>query len=528
MKATNAVILAAGKSSKFFPPLYDKPKGLFTFRGEVLIERQIEQLQAAGIPRITVVLGYEKEQFFYLEEKYGVDLVINTHYFDESNLASLDAARDRLGETFLCCADHWYENNPFIGQEFTASTRLVAHVADARHEFTVDQAQDGRLDRLRCGAESGLCLMGYAFLTTEFCQRLMRLYDAEKDILGVKNLHWEQFWGMHANELPLYGKPLMEGFHEFDSLGDLQRLDQAVLDNVSQEAISNICRLLSCSKWDIRDIEPLNKGLTNVSFSFYVGDKRYVYRHPGASASALVDRPTEVIAQTAAHEVGVDPSLIAIDAAGWKLSRYVEAVRDFDYNDPALLKAGIEQVKRFHASGATCAYTVDPLAEGDRLQELASSKKGDLKARHAELHERLVRLWHHVELDGWPKVLCHNDTYAPNWIVGADELCYIDWEYAAMGDRCNDLATPVVHDSLSQEKADEIIGYYFDGAPTFEQRRHAYAVLALCGWRWYNWGVFKNTLEEDGYIMYPGWKACKHYLPLALDMYENPQNYEEA
>lgn len=528
MKAANAVILAAGKSSKFFPPLYDKPKGLFTFCGEVLIERQIKQLQEAGITDITVVLGYEKEQFFYLEDTFGVNLVINTHYFDESNLASLSAVRGRLGETLLCCADHWFDENPFVNQEFEASTRLVAPAVNARHEFIVDQAQDGRLDNLRCGAESGICLMGYAFLTTEFCQQFMRLYDAEKDILGVKNLHWEQFWGRHAGELPLYGKPLMEGFHEFDSLADLQKLDQAVLDNVSQEAINNICQLLSCNKWDIRDIEPLNKGLTNVSFSFYVGDNRYVYRHPGASASALVNRDAEVTAQRAAIEIGIDPSVIAIDRAGWKLSRYVEAAGDFNYNDDALLKAGMEQIRRFHACGVACDYAVDPLAEGDRLQELASSKKGDLKTRHAAIHADLVRLWHYVELDGWPKVLCHNDTYAPNWIVGKDELCCIDWEYAAMGDRCADIATPVVHDSLTEEQADALINHYFEGSPTFEQRRHAYGVMALCGWRWYNWGLFKNTLEEDGYIMYPGWKALKRYLPRALDMYENPQNHPEA
>ena len=45
----SAIILAAGKSSKFFPPLYDRPKGLFEYRGEVLIERQIRQLHEAGI-----------------------------------------------------------------------------------------------------------------------------------------------------------------------------------------------------------------------------------------------------------------------------------------------------------------------------------------------------------------------------------------------------------------------------------------------------------------------------------------------
>ncbi len=45
----NAIILAAGKSSRFAPFTYEKPKGLFRVKGEILVERQIEQLLQAEI-----------------------------------------------------------------------------------------------------------------------------------------------------------------------------------------------------------------------------------------------------------------------------------------------------------------------------------------------------------------------------------------------------------------------------------------------------------------------------------------------
>lgn len=64
----NAVILAAGTSSRFAPLSYEKPKGLITVRGEVLIERQIRQLKEAGIQEILIVVGYQKEKFEYLEK----------------------------------------------------------------------------------------------------------------------------------------------------------------------------------------------------------------------------------------------------------------------------------------------------------------------------------------------------------------------------------------------------------------------------------------------------------------------------
>ena len=66
-KVENAVIMAAGLSSRFAPISYEKPKGVLRVRGEVLVERQIEQLRAAGIEDITVVVGYKKgvSHFFH-------------------------------------------------------------------------------------------------------------------------------------------------------------------------------------------------------------------------------------------------------------------------------------------------------------------------------------------------------------------------------------------------------------------------------------------------------------------------------
>ena len=61
-RVQNAVILAAGMSTRFAPISYEKPKGILTVRGEVLIERQIRQLQEAGITDITVANDYREDR----------------------------------------------------------------------------------------------------------------------------------------------------------------------------------------------------------------------------------------------------------------------------------------------------------------------------------------------------------------------------------------------------------------------------------------------------------------------------------
>lgn len=518
-RVKTAIILAAGKSSQFFPPLYDKPKGLFEYKGEVLIERQIRQLREAGVEDIAVVVGYEKERFFYLQDRFGVDLVLSTRWADESNLSSLDLVRDRLGGSFLCCADHWYAENPFVGfGGGDRSVRMVREQGDATRELVADVCAGGRLANLRCGAPSGTCMVGAAYIAPEWAERFFGLYDRERGYIGVKGLLWEQFWGRHADELPLFASAAPEGMLEFDSMEELG--EDGVLANVSPAAIANICSLLSCEPEEITHIKPLNAGLTNVSFSFHLRHEKYVYRHPGVSSSALVDRDAEVVAERTAMELGIDPSVIDISPEGWKLSRFVPSSRSFDYENPADLAAGVGQIRAFHESGASCALAVDLLSEGDRLLELASPRKGEAVGRLAGLRRRLDRVWHHVELDEWPKVLCHNDTYAVNWIVGDEGLCMIDWEYAGMNDPMNDLAAMVVRDGLSHDKGDEILELYFGRGLSLEEKRHAYGVFALSSWYWMCWCLFKDTLGEDGFFMLRSWRTLNHYLPLALKMYE--------
>lgn len=109
----NAIIMAAGLSSRFAPISYEKPKGVLKVRGEVLIERQIHQLLEAGITDITVVVGYKKEYFFYLEEKYGVKIVVNPDYATRNNNSTLWYVKDQLDNTYICSSDDYFTQNPF-------------------------------------------------------------------------------------------------------------------------------------------------------------------------------------------------------------------------------------------------------------------------------------------------------------------------------------------------------------------------------------------------------------------------------
>ena len=113
----NAVILAAGFGSRFVPITYELPKGLVPVRGEPLLERQIRQLQEKGINDIIIAVGYLKEKFDYLIDKFGVRLVYNPEYAVKNNLASLYYVRAYLKNSYILSADNWMDTNIFNAAE---------------------------------------------------------------------------------------------------------------------------------------------------------------------------------------------------------------------------------------------------------------------------------------------------------------------------------------------------------------------------------------------------------------------------
>ena len=173
-RVDNAVILAAGLSSRFVPISYERPKGLLKVRGEVLIERQIKQLQAAGIKEIFVVVGYKQESFYYLEEKFGVHLVINKDYSTRNNNASLMLLREHLGNTYVCSSDNYFEKNPF--EKYVRRAYYSAEYAQGpTTEWCLKEDADGRITGAEIGGHDAWYMIGDAYFDRKFSQAFRRI-----------------------------------------------------------------------------------------------------------------------------------------------------------------------------------------------------------------------------------------------------------------------------------------------------------------------------------------------------------------
>ncbi|QPL05835.1 MULTISPECIES: phosphotransferase [Actinomyces] len=524
-KVDNAVIMAAGLSSRFAPISYERPKGTLRVRGEVLIERQIEQLHAAGITDVTVVVGYKKEYFFYLIEKYGVDIVVNREYASRNNNGSLWLVRDRLANTYVCSSDDYFTTNPFEPYVYQAYYS-AQYIAGPTEEWCIQTGPAGRITGATVGGADTLVMLGHVYFdrafSTRFNQVLEKVYHRPETI----PLLWESIYLDHVKELDMVVRPYPEGvINEFDSLDELRAFDPGFMENLDSEVFTHIALTLGCDPNDVSDFYPLKQGITNLSCHFSVGDDEYVYRHPGAGTEKMVDRHAEFEALTLARDAGVDRTFVDGDVdKGWKISRFVPGSRNLDVTIPDELRKAMRLSRHLHDAGAEMTRSFDFVEEGLRYEALLSDHGPIEVPGYHELREKVLRLKAHADADGFPRVPSHNDFFPPNFLVAQDgHIDLIDWEYAGMSDVAADFGTMVVCTAeMDEALAEQALEYYFKRVPTAVERRHFWAYVVLAGWCWYVWALLKEAEGDDvGEWLLTYYRYAVDDIDTLLAQYEN-------
>lgn len=225
-RVDNAIIMAAGYSARCMPLSNVMPKGLFRIKGEVLIEREIEQLIEAGVTEIVVVTGFMSEKFEYLKDKYGVILVNNADYDKYNNMASLYAAQEYIKNSYILCSDNYYEENVF--HKYIYSSYYSCVYSDAYcDEFCVQEVdKDGFILSIHRGGERAWYTIGDCFFNREFSEKFCKFMNDEWDNLQTRSMLMDDFHIKHIKDLPLKkierpGRSVLE----FDTLEEIKEYD---------------------------------------------------------------------------------------------------------------------------------------------------------------------------------------------------------------------------------------------------------------------------------------------------------------
>ena len=275
----NAIIMAAGVSSRFAPLSYEKPKALITVNGEVLIERQIRQLREVGINEIVVVVGYKKEQFYYLKEKFGVIIVENPEYNTRNNNASIYVAQKYIHNSYICSADNCFTQNPFT-KMVEESFYSVVYSNGKTDEWCVDIDNNEYITGVKIGGENSWYMLGHVFWSESFSEKFLGILNDEYNLPQTKNLLWESIYIKHIDELKMKVKKYDDNYiFEFDTLDELRRFDKSYINDTKSKILKKIAKQNNCIEKDIVDVSVIKdeKGINAIGFQYKINNEKYSY-----------------------------------------------------------------------------------------------------------------------------------------------------------------------------------------------------------------------------------------------------------
>lgn len=495
-RVNNAVILAAGASSRFIPLSLEQPKGLYEVKGEKLIERQIQQLKDAGINNITMILGYKKEMFFYLGDKYGVKFIINDAFNIKNNIESLYLARNELKNTYVCVSDSYFVENPFNQYEYQTFNAGVI-VDKETDEMYVDISADERIINMEKNRKYGRVLLGHAFWKKEFSTAFIELAECDRKIGKYATSFWEGIVKDNLADLPpIYFKEYATGnIYEFDYFEELREFDTQYLGWTHSEIIRNIKLVFRCDEEDIINFRNVSKGMTNTSFIFQIFGIDYIYRHPGDGTENIISRRNEKKSLIIAKKIDIDPTYIYADVnEGWKISIYIPQFREPDYKLFDDSKKVLKVLKKLHSFDIKVDYGMKPWEDALDIEKMICKNNPEGFKPYEELKRKVGSLYKKTLDDGVKKCFCHGDTYQPNWMIKPDgSIILIDWEYAGYSDPGIDVGYYIVDAMYDFDEAERFIKEYLQDDFTEIKFFHFMAYIPIVAYYWMVWALYRES-----------------------------------
>lgn len=485
-----AVILAAGFGMRMVPINTETPKGLLQVHGERLIDRLIRQLHQALIRDIRVVVGFLKEQYEYLIDEFGVELVVNPDYARKNNLHSVDRVRSALSDCYVVPCDLYCTENPFRTHEFY-SWYMVSEAPAPDSTVRVNRKQ-----ALIPVSENGNRMIGICYLTADDGRKVSEKVHALCLDSRMDGAFWEEALYAEGKMLPA-ARVVPEGqVVEINTYEQLRELDSDS-DQLQNDAIGTICRVFDASPRDITHITVLKKGMTNRSFLFTCRGKQYIMRIPGEGTDRLIDRRQEAAVYGAIRDLSLSDDVYYIDPAnGYKITAFLENARVCDPENPNDVRRCMAFLRKFHERRLHVGHSFDIFGQIEFYEQLWKGNPS-VYADYRRTKEQILSLRPYVEAHAGEKVLTHIDAVPDNFLLTGDDIRLIDWEYAGEQDPHVDIAMFAIYALYDRTQIDALIDAYFPEGCPGETRLKIYCYVAACGLLWSNWCEYKRQLGVE-------------------------------
>lgn len=512
-KTKSAIILAAGYGMRMVPINSLISKGLLEVKNEILIERLINQLHEVGIKDIKIVIGFMKEKYEYLIDKYNVILIVNTKYSERNNLYSLNLAKDYINNTYIVPCDIFCSVNPFSKNELY-SWYMISNDLDGDSIIRVNK----KFEIMKTHNNIGNRMVGIAYVSNEdkneFIKQIVELNN-EKE---YRNSFWEEIF----NHYNIIFKPNIvsnSDFFEINTYEDLRNCDYNS-NSLNNEAINIIKNVFNVENFDITDIKELKKGMTNKSFLFKCKNENYIMRIPGEGTDKLINRKNEAAVYSKIKDKDICDDIYYINSNnGYKITKFLDNVRSCNPYDQNDLKKCMKKLREFHNLNLKVEHEFDIFNNIEFYESLWNGMPS-IYDDYTVTKEKVLSLKQFIEANTKNKCLTHIDAVPDNFLINNNDgsVRLIDWEYAGMQDPCIDIAMFCIYSLYDKKKIDNLIDIYFENKCDKLTRIKIYAYISACGLLWSNWCEFKRILGvEFGEYSIKQYRYAKEYYKIVKE-----------